>query len=62
MAKNMNSFHIFDMVYDAQTQELKYELEVDGEQIERVGLGLMTDDDIVEDLRLVLNKFYVRES
>lgn len=62
MANYLNSFHIFDMAYDAKTQELTYQLDIDGEQAERVCIGTMTDDDVVEDMRKVLDKFYIRES
>ena len=54
----MKSFEISNIVYDANAQELTFKFTVDGLNFNRVSLGVVTDDNVVEDLRKILNQYY----
>lgn len=46
-----NSFHIKDMIYDVNTKKMKFQFSDDSA---RVGIGITTVEDIVEEVKNVI--------
>lgn len=62
MATNLKSFQISNIIYDADMLQLTFEFDANGCHTRRVNLGARTDDDIVKDIKKILNQFYSVES
>ena len=60
MATKLNSFHITDVIYDSEIRKLTYNLVIDGNHIERVSIGLSTDDEIADDFQKVIGKYFAK--
>lgn len=60
MANNMNSFHITDMIYDSENRYLTYKFVHNGRASEKVAIGYATDEDIIEDFKKILNKYFAK--
>lgn len=60
MATRANSFHITDVIYDADLQKLTYKYIEGGTVIERVGIGFTSIKDIVEDFENTLTKYFAK--
>lgn len=62
MATYVKSFQVYNMIYDANTQELTFEFDINGSHSQRVNLGVRTDDDVVESFKKILQRYYTIES
>ena len=58
MANQMSSFHITDMIFDADSQTLTYKFWYNENLIERNAVGFTTDEDIISDFCKMLNKYF----
>ena len=61
MAVRMGDFHITDVIYDSEEHKLTYKFNLNGSMAERVGIGFVTDDDIIFDLQKILDEYFAEQ-
>lgn len=58
----VKSFHIYDIIYNASTQELTFEFDINGSHSQRISLGVRTDEDAAKSFKQILQRYYAMKS
>ena len=60
MPVKMNSFHVTDVIYDADLQKLTFKFISNDIEIERVGIGFTSDQDIVDSFHETIVRHFAK--
>lgn len=54
----IKSFHIHDVIYDAESTKFTCNFNINGQEFQRNGFGLRTSEDVIEEFKKIVNQHY----